>query len=185
MPFESERRGSTSEGWERMKKGPEYEVKCRAGGAARESAPTEVSIRNSMEATEHDSVMEDLDVLPQVVQQFRLRSDETNVVVKGKEDGGENGCSKVVNVGADVLEQVWIGSERENAEGRGVVSYRSSLSQGALGEQRNSVFPRFGVLISGLNNKSTLERESGPSKLFKLPEILEKMLFIMNQQSES
>ncbi len=36
--------------------------------------------------------------------------------------------SKVVNVGVDVLEQVRIGSERENAEGRGVVSYRSSLT---------------------------------------------------------
>ena len=33
-----------------------------------------------------------------------------------------------VNVGGDVLEQVRIGSERENAEGRGVVSYRSSLT---------------------------------------------------------
>ena len=67
---------------------------------------------------------------------MRLRSDETNVVGKEKEDGGENGCSKTVNVGVDVLEQVRIGSERENAEGRGVVSYRISLSQGALGEQR-------------------------------------------------
>ena len=59
---------------------------------------------------------------------MRLRSDETNVVSKEKEDGGENGRSGVVNVGADVLEQVRIGSERENAEGRGVVSYRSSLT---------------------------------------------------------
>ena len=59
---------------------------------------------------------------------MRLRSDETNVVGKEKEDGGENGSSKVVNVGADVLEQVWIGSERENAEGRGVVSYHSSFT---------------------------------------------------------
>ena len=66
---------------------------------------------------------------------MRLRSDETNVVGKEKEDGGENGRAKVVNVVVDVLEQVRIGSERENVEGRGVVSYRSSLSQGALGEQ--------------------------------------------------
>jgi hypothetical protein len=64
---------------------------------------------------------------------LRLRSDETNVVSKEKEDGGENGRSEVVNVGADVLEQVRIGSERENAEGRGVVSYRSSFT---LSEQR-------------------------------------------------
>ena len=28
MRFEIERRGSAAEGWERMKKGPEYEVKC-------------------------------------------------------------------------------------------------------------------------------------------------------------
>ena len=62
---------------------------------------------------------------------MRLRSDETNVVGKEKEDGGENGRAKVVNVVVDVLEQVRIGSERENAEGRGVVSYRSSLSQRA------------------------------------------------------
>ena len=63
MCFESERRDSAAEGWERMKKGPEYEVKCRAGGAARESAPREhasvmedpeVSIRNSMEACQRD-----------------------------------------------------------------------------------------------------------------------------------
>ena len=62
MRFESERRGSAAEGWERMKKGPEYEVKCRAGGAARESAPRS-EIRDSME----HGVMEDPDVLPQVV----------------------------------------------------------------------------------------------------------------------
>ena len=55
-----------------------------------------------------------------------LRSDETNVVSKEKEDGGENGCLEVINVGADVLEQVRIGSERENAEGRSVVSYRTA-----------------------------------------------------------
>jgi hypothetical protein len=58
-----------------------------------------------------------------------LRSDETNVVSKEKEDGGENGRSKVVNVGADVLEQVRVGSERENAEGRGVVSYTLTLGE--------------------------------------------------------
>ena len=49
MCFESERRDSAAEGWERMKKGPEYEVKCRAGGA------------------KHATVMEDPDVLPQVM----------------------------------------------------------------------------------------------------------------------
>ena len=59
---------------------------------------------------------------------MRLRRDETNVVSNEKEDGGENGRSEVVNVGADVLEQVRIGSERENAEGRGVVSYRSCFT---------------------------------------------------------
>jgi hypothetical protein len=107
-----------------MKKGPEYEVKCRAGGAVRESAPRS----QSGTLWKHASVMEDPDVLPQVVYQLRLRSDETNVVSKEKEDGGENGRSGVVNVGADVLEQVRIGSERENTEGRGVVSYRSSLT---------------------------------------------------------
>ncbi len=32
-----------------------------------------------------------------------MRSDETNVVGKEKEDGGENGCAKVVKVGVDVL----------------------------------------------------------------------------------
>jgi hypothetical protein len=48
-----------------------------------------------------------------------LRSDETNVVSKEKKDGGENERSKVVRVGADVLEQVRIGSERENGECRG------------------------------------------------------------------
>jgi hypothetical protein len=58
-----------------------------------------------------------------------LRSDETNVVSKEKEDGGENGRSKVVNVGADVLEQVRVGSERENDEGRGVVSYSLTLGK--------------------------------------------------------
>ena len=34
---------------------------------------------------------------------MRLRSDETNVVGKEKEDGGENGRAKVVKVGVDVL----------------------------------------------------------------------------------
>jgi hypothetical protein len=58
-----------------------------------------------------------------------LRSDEANVVSKEKEDGGENGRSKVVNVGADVLEQVRVGSERENDEGRGVVSYSLTLGK--------------------------------------------------------
>jgi len=38
-----------------------------------------------------------------------LRSDETIVVGNEKEDGGENGRSKVVNVDTDVLEKVWIG----------------------------------------------------------------------------
>ncbi len=60
---------------------------------------------------------------------MRLRSDEANVVSKEKEDGGENGRSKVVNVGADVLEQVRVGSERENDEGRGVVSYSLTLGK--------------------------------------------------------
>ena len=59
---------------------------------------------------------------------MRLRSEETNVVSKEKENGGEDEHSEVVNVAGDVLEQVRIGSERENAEGRGVVSYRSSLT---------------------------------------------------------
>jgi hypothetical protein len=49
-----------------------------------------------------------------------LRSDETNVVGKEKEDGGENGHSKVENVGVDVSEQVRLGNERDNAEDRGV-----------------------------------------------------------------
>ena len=74
--------------------------------------------------------MEDPNVLSQVVYQLRLRSEETNVVSKEKENGGENGHSEVVNVAGDVLEQVRIGSERENAEGRGVVSYHSSLTLG-------------------------------------------------------
>jgi len=55
------------------------------------------------------------------------------------EDGGENGHSKVVNVGADVLEQVKIGSERENTEDRGVVSYVSILCQDTLCEQNCAV----------------------------------------------
>ena len=59
---------------------------------------------------------------------MRLRSDETDVVGKEKEDGGENGRSKTVNVGADVSEHVRIGSERENSEGRGC----QVLSEGAL-----------------------------------------------------
>jgi hypothetical protein len=84
--FESERRGSAAEGWERMKKTPEYEVKCSAGGSARGSAPRSQSTtpwkRQSMPAF------------------------FTNAVSKEKEDGGENGRSKVANVGADVLEQV-------------------------------------------------------------------------------
>ena len=64
MRFESERRGSAAEGWERMKKAPEYEVKCHTGGAARDSVPRSQSV---MEAAEHASVMEGPDVLPQVV----------------------------------------------------------------------------------------------------------------------
>jgi len=38
-----------------------------------------------------------------------------------------------------LLEQVWIGSKRENDEGRGVVRYHNSLSQGALDEQNCDV----------------------------------------------
>ena len=41
---------------------------------------------------------------------------------------------QVLNVGADVLEQVRIGIERENTEGRGVVSYHSNLSQDTVDE---------------------------------------------------
>jgi hypothetical protein len=48
---------------ERMKKGPEYEVKCRGGGAPRESAPRS----QSGTLWNHDRVMEETDVLPQVV----------------------------------------------------------------------------------------------------------------------
>jgi hypothetical protein len=55
-----------------------------------------------MEATEHVIVREIPDVVTQVVYQLRLRNDETNVVGKEKEDGGENGCAKAVNVGVDV-----------------------------------------------------------------------------------
>ena len=90
MRFESERRGSAAEGWERMKKAPEYEVKCSAGGAARGFATRSQSVTPWKRRS----------------YQFRLSSDETNVVGKEKEDGGENGCSKVANIGADVLEQV-------------------------------------------------------------------------------
>ena len=134
-----------------MKKGPEYEVKCRAGGAVRESAPRS----QSGTLWKHDNVMEDPNVLSQVVYQLRLRSEETNVVSKEKEDGGENGRSEVVNVGADVLEQVRIGSERENAEGRGVVSYRSSLRKDPtgsttfyLGRRQNSkTYMLFSIIV--------------------------------------
>ena len=44
-----------------------------------------------MEVTEYPIVMEDPHVLPHIVYQFQLRSDETNVVGKEKEDDGENG----------------------------------------------------------------------------------------------
>ena len=60
-----------------------------------------------------------------------MRSDETNVVSQEKEVGGENGSSKVVNVDADVLEQVRIGSERETADGRGVVRVTTADSRWA------------------------------------------------------
>ena len=60
-----------------------------------------------MEATEHANVRESPDVVTQVVYQLWLRSDETNVVGKEKEDGGENGRAKAVNVGVDVL--LWDG----------------------------------------------------------------------------
>ncbi len=56
-----------------------------------------------MEATEHASVRENPDVVTQVVYQLRLRRDEKNVVGKEKEDGGENGYAKTVNVCVDVL----------------------------------------------------------------------------------
>jgi hypothetical protein len=46
-----------------MKKGPEYEVKCRAGGVARESE----SRSQSGTLWKHASVIEDPDVLSQVV----------------------------------------------------------------------------------------------------------------------
>jgi len=58
------------EGLERMKEGPEYEVKCSEGDAGSGSAVAygvEVSSRNSMEETEHVSVMEGPDVLSHVV----------------------------------------------------------------------------------------------------------------------
>ena len=63
MCFGIERRGSASEGWERIKKGPEYEVKYHTGDAARESAPRS----QSGTLWKHASVMEDPDVLSQVV----------------------------------------------------------------------------------------------------------------------
>ena len=60
------RRGASeaAEGLERLKKGPEYEVKCSAGGAGCGSVPRSQSV---MEEAEHASVMEAPDVLPQVV----------------------------------------------------------------------------------------------------------------------
>jgi hypothetical protein len=78
-----------------------------------------------------------------------LRSDETNVVGKEKEDGGENGHSKVANVVADVLEQVRLqcvsiacrflydggSASMHDCVTRDVVSDIDSLCQGALGEQ--------------------------------------------------
>ena len=56
-----------------------------------------------MEATGHVSVRESPDVVTQVVSQLWLRNDETNVVGKEKEDGGDNGSSKTVNVVVDVF----------------------------------------------------------------------------------
>jgi hypothetical protein len=41
-----------------------------------------------------------------------LRSDDTNVVGKERESGGENGHPKFANVGVDVLEQVRLGRQR-------------------------------------------------------------------------
>ena len=56
-----------------------------------------------METTGHASVRESPDVVTQVVYQLRLRSDETNVVGKEQEDGGESGRAKAVRVDVDVL----------------------------------------------------------------------------------
>ena len=54
---------------------------------------------------------------------MRLRSDETNVVGKEKEDGGENGHVKAVNVVVDVL--LWDGDAfQDGVEGARVVCER-------------------------------------------------------------
>jgi hypothetical protein len=55
-----------------------------------------------MEMTQYSIVMEGPDTFPQVVYHLWLRRDETNVVGKVKEDGDENGHSKVTNVDTDV-----------------------------------------------------------------------------------
>ncbi len=50
---------------------------------------------------------------------MRLRSDETNVVGKEKEDGGESGRTKAVRVGVDVL--LWDGDALHDGVGGGRV----------------------------------------------------------------